>query len=203
MVVAAFLLLMLTITVGFNASLCAAAPAVPGKAPASAAAAAFLRTICNDTLKTNAQSCYDELLPYAESFKGNDAKVAEVAATIFITKVWATLEEMRGVNAKEMDPSLDGEEGGCIQDYEVAACGKDTDLALQSLSLLSYTAVAKERFPDDLRIVNNWMEKAEIYVNQCEMHLAHEDSYYTKLPHYNSVVLSMKIASPIIKAIKT
>ncbi|KAG8046764.1 hypothetical protein GUJ93_ZPchr0008g13942 [Zizania palustris] len=79
-----FLLLMLAITAGFNASPGAAAPVVPGKAPASAAATAFLRTICNDTLKTDAQSCYDELLPYAESFKGNEAKVAEVATTIFV-----------------------------------------------------------------------------------------------------------------------
>ncbi|KAG8046762.1 hypothetical protein GUJ93_ZPchr0008g13550 [Zizania palustris] len=58
----------------------AAAPAVPGKTPASAAAAAlFVRTVCDDTLNEDGRSvvcsCYDELLPYAESFKGNEAKV--------------------------------------------------------------------------------------------------------------------------------
>ncbi|KAG8046766.1 hypothetical protein GUJ93_ZPchr0008g11884 [Zizania palustris] len=46
----------------------AAAPAVPGKTPASAAAAAlFVRTVCDDTLNEDGRSvvcsCYDELLP--------------------------------------------------------------------------------------------------------------------------------------------
>ncbi|KAB8107801.1 hypothetical protein EE612_042812 [Oryza sativa] len=73
--------------------------AAPGEAP-FAEAAAFVRSCCETALPAERDAssfCYDELLPYADSFGGNQVKVTEVAATILSNNLSAYLDELRKV----------------------------------------------------------------------------------------------------------
>ncbi|KAF2918626.1 uncharacterized protein Os08g0218700/LOC_Os08g12160-like [Oryza sativa Japonica Group] len=180
--------------------------AAPGEAP-FAEAAAFVRSCCETALPAERDAssfCYDELLPYADSFGGNQVKVTEVAATILSNNLSAYLDELR----KVQDGAGKGDQNlmACVDGFTDATNVNITKEALDSLGRLAAAGDGK-RSKEDLENVQKWIKGVDKHYvggnaagSDCETGYLY--TYNDDLPAQETLGNCLYTASSLINHIK-
>ncbi|KAL6659027.1 hypothetical protein ACP70R_003067 [Stipagrostis hirtigluma subsp. patula] len=164
--------------------------AATGK-PASIPAQEFLKQRCKKT--EYPKPCFDDLLPYAESFSGSRTKVAVAATTILMAKIDSLLAELHGVNIKSPGKYyLDK----CIKAIEALTAGKRERLA----KFKALEAIQDTKHTDkDTAEVTKWIKDVDLgCLYKCGSEV---DKFPKEAPSYEGARQFVGIAEPLVKAL--
>ncbi|EAZ41905.1 hypothetical protein OsJ_26452 [Oryza sativa Japonica Group] len=137
-------------------------PLPPGKEP-STEAYRFTQQVCDFGTSTFTEQmigarCYDVLIPYGESFKGNQVKATQVATIILVTKIQALTSEAYAIR----DMGIRDENiNNCGSFFAIGETFSDTtNSTLYALERLTAAGEGK-RSKEDLETVHKWTKNLE------------------------------------------
>ncbi|KAK3146664.1 hypothetical protein QOZ80_3BG0269710 [Eleusine coracana subsp. coracana] len=140
-------------------------PAVSAPGPSSSTAASFLRASCAPAHQP--ETCYNMLLPYADSFHGSLARVARTSASLAIDRQQALTDEiarlkLRGTGAgSRADITL----GSCFD--TVSNSGSYPNVTLGRLDDLVAGVKSKKQFDWEKLLAQDWLYSSVSAMYEC------------------------------------
>ncbi|KAL6659030.1 hypothetical protein ACP70R_003070 [Stipagrostis hirtigluma subsp. patula] len=163
--------------------------AATGK-PASPGAREFLTQRCKKT--DFPDTCFDDLLPYAESFSGSRTKVAIAATTILMAKLDSLLAELHGVNI-----NLPGQFklDECIKVIEGLTSAKKEKLArFKALEVIEDS----KHTPKDTAELDKWIDDVDAGCGDKCDEVVKIPKVNEMVPSYKGVTQFTGIADPLV-----